>query len=62
VYSGVRQENGESRRVARQRYTLSGCLPVKIKASALNAKDSGIAIEELQLAVNHVAFTFEKNL
>jgi len=29
---------------------MSRCVPVKIKAPALNAKDGGIAIEELQLA------------
>ena len=41
----------------RVRYKLSGCLPVKIKAPALNAKDGGIAIEEIQIAVN--SFTVE---
>ncbi len=30
-------------------FLLSGCLPVKLKAPALNAKDGVIAIEELQL-------------
>jgi hypothetical protein len=29
---------------------LSRCLPVKIKAPALNAKDGLIAVEELQVA------------
>ncbi len=33
----------------RARFTLSRCLPVKIKAPALNAKDGMVAIEELQL-------------
>jgi phage tail-like protein len=33
----------------RARFTLSRCLPVKIKAPALNAKDGVIAVEELQL-------------
>jgi phage tail-like protein len=32
------------------RFVLSRCIPVKIKAPALNAKDGIIAIEELQLA------------
>ncbi|HEX7843007.1 MAG TPA: phage tail protein [Kofleriaceae bacterium] len=32
------------------RFVLSRCLPVKIKAPALNAKDGLVAIEELQVA------------
>lgn len=32
------------------RYRLSGCLPVKIKGSPLNAKDGQIAVEEMQIA------------
>lgn len=32
------------------RFWVHRCLPVKLKAPALNAKDGGIAIEELQLA------------
>lgn len=35
---------------ARARFKLSRCVPVKIKAPALNAKDGAVAIEELQLA------------
>lgn len=35
---------------ARARYLLSRCVPVKLKAPALNAKDGAVAIEELQLA------------
>ncbi len=31
------------------RFVLKRCMPVKLKAPALNAKDGGIAIEELQL-------------
>lgn len=31
-------------------FTLSRCLPVKLKAPALNARDGVVAIEELQLA------------
>lgn len=34
----------------RAKFLLSRCLPVKLKAPPLNAKDGGIAIEELQLA------------
>lgn len=34
----------------RAQFVLSRCVPVKLKAPALNAKDGTIAIEELQLA------------
>ncbi|MDD2897499.1 MAG: phage tail protein [Desulfuromonadaceae bacterium] len=34
----------------RARYQLSRCVPVKLKAPALNARDGAVAIEELQLA------------
>lgn len=32
------------------KFLLTGCVPVKLKAPPLNAKDGGVAIEELQLA------------
>lgn len=44
--------NTRERNNTRVRYRLSGCLPIKIKAPALNAKDGGVAIEEMQIAVN----------
>jgi phage tail-like protein len=34
----------------RASFVLSRCLPIKLKAPPLNAKDGTIAIEELQLA------------
>ena len=34
----------------RVRFQLSRCLPVKVKAPALNARDGSVAVEELQLA------------
>lgn len=37
-------------RTVRARFRLSRCVPVKVKAPALNAKDGAVAIEELQLA------------
>jgi len=37
-------------RTERARFILKRCLPVKVKAPSLNAKDGMIAIEELQLA------------
>lgn len=37
------------------RFILEGCLPVKLKAPALNAKDGIIAIEELQVAYEQLS-------
>lgn len=34
----------------RARFVVTRCLPVKLKAPALNARDGAVAIEELQLA------------
>lgn len=34
----------------RARFRLKSCLPIKLKAPPLNAKDGAVAIEELQLA------------
>jgi phage tail-like protein len=39
------------------RYRLFDCLPVKLKAAGLNAKDGVVAIEEMQIAYSH--FTIE---
>lgn len=44
------QGEGEGEHVERVRFRLSRCVPVKLKAPAMNAKDGTIAIEELQLA------------
>lgn len=46
----------EDRETKRARFVLSRCLPVKLKAPALNAKDGGVAIEELQLAYEALTF------
>jgi phage tail-like protein len=40
----------------RARFVMSRCLPVKLKAPALNAKDGGIAVEELQVAYETLKF------
>ena len=32
------------------RFSLTGCLPIKMKAPALNAKDGMLAVEEMQIA------------
>ena len=32
------------------RFALTGCLPLKLKAPALNAQDGLVAIEEMQVA------------
>jgi phage tail-like protein len=37
-------------RTEQLRFRLGGCLPVKLKAGALNAKDGQLAIEEMQVA------------
>jgi phage tail-like protein len=42
----------------RARFILSRCLPIKLKAPALNAKDGAVAIEEMQLA--YETLTLEK--
>lgn len=39
----------EDRQTERARFVLSRCMPIKLKAPALNAKDGMVAIEELQL-------------
>jgi phage tail-like protein len=40
----------------RARFVMSRCLPVKLKAPALNAKDGQVAIEELQVAYETLQF------
>ena len=47
--SGQIQMLSPNRDKADVRFSLSGCLPVKIKAPSLSAKDGLIAIEEMQL-------------
>jgi phage tail-like protein len=47
--SGQIQMLAPDRKKADVRFNLSGCLPVKIKAPSLSAKDGLIAIEEMQL-------------
>jgi phage tail-like protein len=37
-------------KVPTRHFSLEGCLPIKFKAPALNAKDGLIAIEEMQIA------------
>ena len=38
------------------RFQLSRCIPVKIKAPPLNAKDGAVAIEEMQIAYETLTF------
>lgn len=45
-------EDGVTERV---RFTLSRCVPVKLKMPALNGKDGMVAIEELQLAYEAIS-------
>jgi phage tail-like protein len=48
----------EDRETQRARFLLTRCLPVKLKAPALNAMTGAVAIEELQLA--YETLTFER--
>ncbi len=41
-------------------FELTGCLPVKLKAPALNAKDGLVAIEEMQIAYESMLRNKEK--
>jgi phage tail-like protein len=38
------------------RFQLSRCVPVKLKAPALNAKDGNVAVEEIQIAYETLKF------
>jgi phage tail-like protein len=40
----------------RARFVLSRCVPIKLKAPALNAKDGQIAVEEMQVAYETLQF------
>ena len=46
----------QDRQTERARFVLTGCLPVKLKAPPLNAKDGMVAIEELQVAYETMQF------
>ena len=50
--------DGQTERV---RFLLSRCVPVKIKAPAMNARDGQIAVEELQVAYETLAFKEPQN-
>ena len=45
----------------RARFLLKRCVPIKLKAPALNAKDGGVAIEELQLAYESLTLKSSKS-
>ncbi len=46
---------------ARARFQLARCMPIKVKAPALNAKDGQVAIEELQIAYETMTFKAGKS-
>lgn len=46
---------GPPERPEQARFLLTGCVPVKLKGPALNAKDGLVAVEEIQLAFEHLA-------
>ena len=52
----VRMRTSQREREDAVVFRLSGCLPAKIKAPALNAKDGLLAIEELQIAYELLEF------
>jgi phage tail-like protein len=43
-------------RTERARFVLDRCLPAKLKAPAMNAKDGMVAVEEMQLAYENLRF------
>ena len=47
---------GAGARTEMARFELTGCLPQKLKAPTLNAKDGLVAIEELQVAYESATF------
>ena len=50
-------DDGQQTQVERTHFYLSNCVPVKMKAPALSAKDGLIAIEELQVAYESLSLT-----
>jgi phage tail-like protein len=53
IFSAGPGKNGEKRE-KRASFLLTACLPVKLKAPALNAKDGMVAIEEFQLVYESI--------
>lgn len=54
-YAGLRASThvvmlAADRRTEQARFLLTGCLPIKLKAPALNAREGLVAIEEVQIA------------
>lgn len=43
----------------RAKFLLASCVPIKLKAPAMNAKDGGVAIEEFQLAYESLKLNTE---
>lgn len=52
-------KNSDAKKKVKAKFMLSGCIPVKLKAPPLNAKDGGVAIEELQLAYESLELNTE---
>ena len=52
---------GADGKTEQARFQLSRCIPVKIKAPALSAKDGAIAIEEMQMAYETLKFVAGKS-
>lgn len=54
VLSSDREGDGESQSAVDARFILSNCLPVKLRAPSLSASEGGVAIEEMQIAYEHL--------
>lgn len=54
--SGTVVMMSSDRQSERARFKLSRCIPIKIKAPALNAAEGGVAVEEMQLAYERLQF------
>jgi phage tail-like protein len=52
---------GADGKTEQARFQLSRCVPVKIKAPALSAKDGAVAIEEMQMAYETLKFVAGKS-
>lgn len=48
--SGGGEEGGDADPPVVYGFVLTGCVPIKVKAPAMNGKDGGLAIEEMQIA------------
>ena len=48
-------------KIEHARFVLTRCLPIKLKAPSLNAKDGMVAIEEMQIAYESLSIRSPEN-